>query len=603
MKETEENSTDRIDSGSRTGTDKTINGDAQKPVDTFTDLDASFEETEKTNLLHDNKEHNQSRTGSDFSSLLEASLAINSSFVFDDVLQIAIGKAVEFMRAERGLIMLFDDTGELIVRSICNLRDEFSTGEYPYIPESITSKVATTGKSIYIPDAMTDEKYSCQPSVPEMHLRSIMCVPIKDKGQIIGVIYIDNSTSTRRLPQSDLYIFELYAQMIANALRNAGSYDSLLTLQKYNESVIKKTPVGTVVIDQKLNVVTINSVALEVLDLNRRTITSADNDIDSTNFLRMLPKDEVPCWRRMIITTLATGEDLSEPRHFHNTGYLEKVLSVKISPISALPSGDNGLIITVEDVTDMVSKENIIILSEKLAAKGEMITSVVHELNNYLAVVSTNAELLNMNIDRENYDKAKFNSHSIVENIFKIKRFVDNMKDLTKPELEFMSYDIRSLINDLLFSLQVHHRFKRSHFTIDLDSDIPRIEMDVSKIQQVLMNLLNNAADAIEEKAFSEEIENESFKSEIEITATYDKNKEQVSVEITDNGIGISKEMLGKIYNHHFTTRKGGRGLGLSNCKRIIESHHGEISTESTPGKGSSFRITLPCFQPGKTKL
>ncbi|GAF99117.1 unnamed protein product, partial [marine sediment metagenome] len=214
----------------------------------------------------------------------------------------------------------------------------------------------------------------------------------------------------------------------------------------------------------------------------------------------------------------------------------------------------------VEDITEKVLMEKYVILSEKLVAKGEMAAAVAHELNNYLAIASNNAELMALNIERGNYDKVVFNSKSITENILKIKRFVDNLMDFSKPKSEFISYDMKHLIDDLLFSLRIQPRFKRIHFTIDLGPEIPNLEMDVGFIQQVLMNLLNNAADTIEEKAIKEEAEGKEFKREITVTASYDKDNEKVTVEITDNGLGISKAILPKIFAMHFTTKKGGQG-------------------------------------------
>jgi len=206
-----------------------------------------------------------------------------------------------------------------------------------------------------------------------------------------------------------------------------------------------------------------------------------------------------------------------------------------------------------------------------------------------------------LNIDREKFDKVKFNAKAITENVFKIKRFVDSLMDFSKPESEFISYDIKHLIEDLLFSLRVQPRFKRTHFTIDLDPRIPNIEMDVGQIQQVLMNLLNNAADAIEERVVQENAGLD-FKREITIRAVYEPERERIITTVSDNGTGMSDETRSKIFTLHFTTKKGGHGLGLSNCKKIIQAHHGDLLVDSTPGEGTEFRVILPRFQPEKPK-
>jgi len=574
-----------------------------QPIDVFADLEATLDEVAQANPRIDTEQSDSSKTVSDLKALLEVSLATNSSLVLDDILQIVMHKAIELMQAERGLVMLLDDNGELQVRSVYNLHREETMEEDFKISRSITSQVALTGKSIYTSDALADERYASKQSVVELHLRSIMCVPLMVKEKVIGVIYLDNSNQAKMFLKSDLYLFELYAQMVSNALHNAGMYNSMSSLKHYNESVVGKSPVAIIVIDAKGRLATINSVGLEIFDLNKEDVMLIGGTDEPCHFLDLLPKGEQLRWKSMIDTALTTQQDFSDPRYFHNTGYVEKALSIKISPLPDLLNGNDGLIMAVEDITEKVLMEKYVILSEKLVAKGEMAAAVAHELNNYLAIASNNAELMALNIERGNYDKVVFNSKSITENILKIKRFVDNLMDFSKPKSEFISYDMKHLIDDLLFSLRIQPRFKRMHFTIDLSPDIPNLEMDVGLIQQVLMNLLNNAADTIEEKAIKEEAECKEFKREITVTASYDKDNEKVTVEITDNGLGMSEATLPKIFAMHFTTKKGGHGLGLSNCKKIIEQHHGQLTARSTLGQGSTFTVTLPRFQAKKKPL
>lgn len=573
--------------------------DSQKTtIDIIAELEATLDEVAENNPRIDQSSADDYKSTGDLKALLAISLMINSSLVLDDVLQIVMHKAIELMQAERGLIMLLDDNQELQIKSAYNItKEEFMEEDFK-VSTSVTMQVAKTGKSIYTSDAMSDDRYSHLQSVVELHLRSIMCVPIKIKDEVTGVIYLDNSSQAKMFLKSDLYLFELYAQLVSNALHNAGIYNSMLSLTRYNESVIKNSPVGQIVVDSKCRIATINATALEIFDLNHDDITLIDESDEPTVFLDVLPETQVDQWKNMINIAFSTRQDWSDARYFHNTGYIEKALSLKICPINDLPSGDDGVIITIEDITEKVIMEKYVILSEKLVARGEMAASVAHELNNFLAIVSNNAELMVMNIDRDKFDKAKFNCKSITDNILKIKRFVNNLMDFSKPEPDYISYDIKHLVDDLLFSLRVQPRFKKTHFSVDLGQSIPNIEMDVGQIQQVLHNLLNNAADAIEERVIADKLDDNSFRREISIMADYYEEQQRVVVEIKDNGIGMSEDTLKKIFSIHFTTKKSGHGLGLANCQKIMESHHGDIIAESSQGKGTTFRLTLPRSQP-----
>lgn len=572
-----------------------MNDSGPMPADLFADLEATLDQVAEANPRIQTEDQGGAAHTTDLRALLEVSMAINSTLVLDDVLQNVMHKAIEFMQAERGLIMLLDEDGQLQTRAAYNLsKDEMQSDDYR-ISSSVASEVVATGRSIYTSDAMADERYASQKSVVELHLRSIMCVALKVKSEVIGVIYLDNSSQTKMFLKSDLYLFELYAQMVSNALHNARIYDSLLHLKRYSDSVVKSSPVGIVVIDSSGHIATINPAALEIFDLNRKDLALIGDTPSPTVFLDLLPANQKSRWHRMINTVFATGEEFADARFFHDTGYIEKVLSIKMSPIPQVPGGGDGLVMAIEDVTEKVTMERYVILSEKLVARGEMAASVAHELNNYLSIISNNAELLGMNLTNERYEKAKFNSKSIVENVFKIKRFVDSLMDFSKPEPEYISYDVRHLIDDLLFSLRIQPRFKTVHFTLDLADDLPNVEIDVGQIQQVLMNLLNNAVDAIDQRANEES--DKDFKREIGIEAKYRRSHETVSVKVTDNGVGMSEETVSKIFTLHFTTKKGGHGLGLYNCKKIVEGHGGELVVSSTPGKGTTFQLILPRFQ------
>ncbi len=573
-----------------------------EPMDVLADLEATLNEVADTNPRIDSSRDESQSRATDLKAILEVSMAVNSSLVLDDILQIVMSKVIELMQAERGLIMLLDDHGELQTRSAYNLCKEEMMEEDFKISNSITSKVASTGKSVYTSDALSDERFLNQQSVLELHLRSIMSVPLKVKNEVIGVIYLDNSNQSKMFLKSDLYIFELYAQMVSNALHNAKLYQSLLVHKRYNESVIKTAPFGTIVIDSEGHLVTINSVGLEIFDFNKNNVSTLNESKNPTRFVELLLESERPHWQHMINSAITTKEEFSDPRYFHNTGYFEKALSLKILPISHLPHGGDGVIIAVEDITEKVLMEKYVILSEKLVAKGEMAASIAHELNNYLAITSNNAELLCVNIDRDKLDKVKFNAQAITENVHKIKRFVDNLMDFSKPESEYIIYDLKHLIEDLLFSLRIQPRFKCIHFSIDLDPKMPNVEIDVGLIQQVLMNLLNNAADAIEERIVQMEDDTTKFKRKISIEAEYDSYRDKAILKITDNGRGMTDDTLQKLFTLHFTTKKSGHGLGLANCKKIVEQHNGDLICDSQFGKGTTFRVILPSLQPKKQK-
>jgi hypothetical protein len=197
--------------------------------DIFADMEQTLDQVAKANPRLEHNPESPARGTGDLKELLQVSLAINSSLVLDDLLQMVMHKAIELMQAERGLIMLLDEQGELQLKSAYNLCKEQMMEEDFRISNSVTTQVARTAKAVYTSDAMADDRYSHQRSVVELHLRSIMCAPIIVRERVIGVIYLDNSSESKMFLKSDLYLFQLYAQMVSNALHNAGVYEKNIT--------------------------------------------------------------------------------------------------------------------------------------------------------------------------------------------------------------------------------------------------------------------------------------------------------------------------------------------------------------------------------------
>jgi two-component system, sporulation sensor kinase E len=538
-----------------------------------------------------------STPGTGLMSLVDKLLSATLAPAAQDVLQSTIGEVVRVLGAEHAVVMLSGDDSSMRVGAGHRLDADDIMQPRPHIAHVLCTQAIEKGTPIHITDARHNEQCAGEPSVSEYNIQSLLCVPIVGQRQPIGAIYVDRTAKLTAFVEADLQVFSLCAGMIALALESGRRHDVGLRLKQYFDSVIRHMSIGVIVLDARGRILTINAAALEIFDLDKGKIRTAEDEGEATNFLDTLPDDEQQRWQSLINFVLSTENDVCEPRFYLRSRYLEKTLSLRMSPVPNLPDSGDGIVMAVEDVTDKVTAEQYIILSEKLVARGEMAASVGHQLNNHLSIIANNAELMSLNVGKQKYDKVQFNCRSIVDNVFKIKQFVESLTDLSRPEPEYISYDIRHLIDDLLFSLRMHPRYKVVSFTIDLSDQIPFLEMDVGQIQQVLMNLLDNASDAIEERAAAVGTDSAAFKRAITITATFDKKSDTAAISVTDNGAGMSGDTLGRVFTLHFTTKRGGHGLGLYNCRLIAQQHGGELRVTSAQGQGSTFTLTLPRLQ------
>ncbi len=534
------------------------------------------------------KEGKSEARSADLKALLEISKAINSTLVLDDILQVVMKRAIELLQAERGFLMLLDERGDLQFRTVYNLQHETMPKDDFKISNSIANEVVRTGKPVFASDAQADERFSKQESILELHLRSIMCVPLKLRDRIIGVVYLDNSSDAKIFLQSDLYLFELFAEQAAIAVENAKLYESLLNLKYYNESVVNATPVGIVVVDGDLSITTLNTAASDILGSGVDPV-KYDPAAHKKSFVSLWPERERERWTELIKGVLSSGVQYQDNKYYHQIGDEQKVLSIKLDRLNEGEGTVTGVIVVLEDITEKAVLENYVLMSERLVAKGEMAANIGHELNNYLTIISNNAELLKLHVRREAYDKVEKNVSSIFDNIQKIKRFTDSLMDLSKLEAEFVEYEVKNLIEELLFSLKPHATFDFIDIDVEIPTDLPKVHMDVGQMHQVLLNLIYNAVEAIDP--------GENKHGRIQVVVDANRAANVVSIEVTDNGPGISVDDLDKVFEPRFTTKEKGHGLGLSNCRRILESHGGTITAISDGVDGTTFKLTMPIKQ------
>ncbi len=222
--------------------------------------------------------------------------------------------------------------------------------------------------------------------------------------------------------------------------------------------------------------------------------------------------------------------------------------------------------------------------SEKLAATGQLAAGVAHELNNPLGNILLYGKLLLEDLPPT--DARARNLHQIVENTLRCKRIVKSLLDYAKEsEVHMTLQDVNEITESSVQMLQNELRLRDVACRLDLAPGLPRVSCDRNQVQQVLINLIQNAIQAVEDRG------------EILLTTALGPEGGAVRITVTDNGPGIPPDVLSHIFEPFFTTKPSGTGLGLSICYGIVDRHHGRIWAESpTPanGSGAAFTVELP---------
>lgn len=243
---------------------------------------------------------------------------------------------------------------------------------------------------------------------------------------------------------------------------------------------------------------------------------------------------------------------------------------------------------TVEDLTSEMKKrktlENAILQSEKMAAIGQLAGGVAHEINNPLGVILGFAQNVAKRINPG--DPFELPLKSIEREAVRCKNLVQDLltfSRLGKGEKEFM--DLRESIESALALVQAQSKVKNVDLVKEI-SEVPKIVANKNQIQQIIINLSNNAIDAMPNGG----------RLIIGVKKTTDNSRDGVEIRVQDTGQGIPESIRAQIFNPFFTTKEIGKGtgLGLSLVYEIVQKHSGQILLDSEIGKGTTFRILLP---------
>jgi len=261
-----------------------------------------------------------------------------------------------------------------------------------------------------------------------------------------------------------------------------------------------------------------------------------------------------------------------------------KLLSAHIKELNYVYDTLNEKFIELKVRNEKIkSIEEELVRANKLSTIGELAGSIAHEIKNPLITIEGFAKRIQNTKDSEAIARYSKIIEKEAGRLSEVLSKLLNFSRMDEPKYE--SVTINDIIHDTVLFME-HHltRFKNVRLNIIKAEDLPFVKVDRIHIQQILVNLIMNAAQAMPQGG--------------EIKITTGKEGDYVFVSITDNGIGIKREIIDKIFEPFFTTKEKGEGtgLGLSLCKRLIEANEGKIEVESEEGKGSTFRVLIPAY-------
>lgn len=255
------------------------------------------------------------------------------------------------------------------------------------------------------------------------------------------------------------------------------------------------------------------------------------------------------------------------------------------SPLFTIKGNIKGVILQIKDMTATKFLSSKSIQEISTSRFETLMSGLAHELKNPLSGIRGAAQLLAD--ETENIETIKC-AEIITKEADRLKSLLDSLKQLEPFSEELLEpLDIHDILMEIIYLESLSDTNKNIQYKQNYDITLPPVQGDRNSLKQVFLNLIKNASQAIE------------VKGKIEVSTRWItehklKGQKAISVEIEDNGNGIARESLEKIFSPFYTTRKEGSGLGLFLAYQIIAKHGGAVLVESEPGKGTVFKVYLP---------
>jgi len=510
----------------------------------------------------------------ELSALYEFSQRISSAGKIDDALASILGIVADLADFDASHIYLIDTDSAVARVGASRFRGDDGT-----VPEDeslygagVISWSIRERKALVFPDVSREPRFA---SAAEGHTRSLMCIPLVVRDDVIGVLSV-HSNSPNKYSEEDVRVLSIIASQGAAIFSELKALDALMS---YTDNILSSIAVGVATINRDGKVLTWNQAAERISGVPADRIVGLKKEWA----LWMLPvgHEDANVIRRALTRVLETGETYQAHKlRLSSADRDDMYINLNISKLLDKAGDELGLVVIFEDVTSEIRMEEEFTRIRELASIGQLAATIAHELRNPLSSIKGSAQFLQ-------------NEYSEIEPVREFLGIiideVNGLNSLTTEFLEFarpMMLELKPVsVNEIVSrALNVmRHLLIDSDISVDdsLDDRTPIIQADERQLERVTRNVILNAVQAMPDGGA------------ISIR-TGPTPGNGAFVEIEDTGVGIGVDELDRIFQPFFTTKTKGTGLGLSVVSKIVENHGGRVEVRSVVGKGTTFRFTLP---------
>jgi signal transduction histidine kinase/HAMP domain-containing protein len=447
-----------------------------------------------------------------------------------------------------------------LLRKDCTLQPADAFGIDPgLIPPSLGTADTFVGKTIEeegVIETLEMGRVAClEELIKEYGFLYVASISLKFKNIVFGCITLFKN-SDFLMSDSEKAVTLLFASQAAAVMNTNRIYDELKAEKEFSDAIFSGASSGIMVLDREGRILKMNNVGAEILQVE-------PSGIVGRKITELYPET-----KDMLFVDSSIGREISVILPSGDTLPIGFANSLLFEPNDA----KEGIIVLFRNLSEIKRLQAEVKKKEHFATMAKVISGVAHEIRNPLFGISSIGQILEREVDSAQHRAL---AQAMLRESDRMKRLIEELLLYTKPS----RFEITEVGLSTLFEELGHYLGARRE-TLSLSIDIPpltTLRADRDKIRQVLLNLLNNAADAA--------------RTEIHVSAKTSGNI--VEIRIADDGSGISENDLTRVFDPFFTTKKGGTGLGLPICKKIVEDHGGTIDIFSEKNRGTTVVLML----------
>lgn len=495
--------------------------------------------------------------------------------VFDETLQAVL----QAMDASTGAVLLVGPDGlHMDIKAREGFSPELGRSLHDVVLSSDILELTDEEGAFLDIDALFASQPELSRIVERESLKQPLVAILWGEDGAIGLLAIADERKSN-YAEDERQLLRAVAAQLGVAVRNIELIGGIKKAKKEWEVTFDAMTDGVAILDRELNIIRANYSMAEMLGISMPDIIGRKGyeifTPDTATDILGHQQSVIEKGRQATIEVAADGSG--------------RILRLAFDPVVDAGGRVVGLVNIASDITEQRQLREQLLQSEKMAAIGQLVAGVAHELNNPLTGIMGYAELL-LRRGAVSNGEAGNDLLAIRGEAERASRIVSNLLSFARKQPAQKSHvSINEAVDTVVELRQYELKMNNIRIEMDLDEKLPKTSADLHQIEQVLLNIINNAEQAIMESGSAGTIRIS--------TAATGRN---ILMIIEDDGPGIAAEVISQIFNPFFTTKEVGKGtgLGLSICYGIIKDHGGDIRVESDGERGARFMIEIPVSQP-----